>query len=1193
MIAGGELHGDAWAYTRNVNAIELHTCPTHCSSVNTFPSIPSHTQVYNDAVFSDDDFENICKLSGATKETQTDKIGRFGLGFNAVYNLTDVPSFVSRHSIVIFDPHTTHLGRSIKNKSKPGIRIDMRKHRRKLRRIGNQFQPYNDVFGCDLKPDSDVDSFDGTLFRLPLRSKTQAAKSEISQKHYDDSEMKTLLSMLVNNGESLLLFTQNVTRIGLYHIPKHARSARDMTEWMCVEKKPVEVVRELLPKVDCPITAHKLSDDMKKMIQQSSVLRSASGVLRKIKMGHNLKRLELPNCSQIVEIEQTTTNALAGALVGSVATQQVRQWLISSYMARAEALHMAAQESNLIPCAGVAVPVTKSSDHDTYIPVPIIDSKYPRSPSGAIFAYMPLPVISGLPVHINGAFAISSSRRHLCERNDDDKFDIRAVWNETLMKDSVCHAYLNLLQDLSVVSPPNEFGYTELWPNSKHTETNVRPLMDVFFKQILTAKKQPPPSPGGVSSSTSSGPAAIFSDSVTWKSIDDVTFLSADLEACTTSHTALKVARQCSERQGSGKIVLYLPEFIKRGFMAAGHGREIEERTCSLRHFYQELFLPNIMNTDPIERDSLVLQALSMTNNAEVLALLKSSRCVPVTPRGDILKSAHELIDPVSELAVLYTNEDQRFPYGVFQERNTLEVLRQLGLRSERLAWQDIIDCAKCMSSVVFSTACKRIPILIKQIERNIQVSPTDVDIKENVAKLQTLPFLLPMRKPDYFPIQWESDVLGEHALLSPSELYHPVHCDVICLCEPVLDVSTVPQDCQAAVDCLSMASKDPNVDSVLEQLEILADTENESCLSDNRIFKDVHRICSAVYELLQFRCEENPAMREKIVQRLTGKPIFLCHGKFLFANQLAFNCQQNCPPYLFSVPDTMRKNYEPFLRVMGVRESFEAKDYVLALQGMRDEHHDQVLKRDALKLALQLVNSLNDVMTDASQNLADVTVDQGTIYIPDANGRLCPSQDLCFNEPDVTWVPSGRSATFSHPLIPFTISKQLGVNTKRHDMLSKHSTGIGFGQKERLTNRIRRILSGYPCDKEILKELLQNADDAGATEITFINDPRTHRAERVFDESWKALQGPALCVYNNKGFTEADIEGIQRLGEGSKTLDPNKTGQYGVGFNCVYHLTDAPSFLTSGTDIGETLCVFDPHAKYVPGATSEEPGRR
>mgnify|MGYP001793946858 FL=1 len=47
-----------------------------------------------------------------------------------------------------------------------------------------------------------------------------------------------------------------------------------------------------------------------------------------------------------------------------------------------------------------------------------------------------------------------------------------------------------------------------------------------------------------------------------------------------------------------------------------------------------------------------------------------------------------------------------------------------------------------------------------------------------------------------------------------------------------------------------------------------------------------------------------------------------------------------------------------------------------------------------------------------------------------------------------------------------------------------------------------------------------------------------------------------------------------------------------GVGFNSVYHLTDSPTFLTNGSEVGEVLCAFDPHCRYVPGATPDEPGR-
>ena len=38
---------------------------------------------------------------------------------------------------------------------------------------------------------------------------------------------------------------------------------------------------------------------------------------------------------------------------------------------------------------------------------------------------------------------------------------------------------------------------------------------------------------------------------------------------------------------------------------------------------------------------------------------------------------------------------------------------------------------------------------------------------------------------------------------------------------------------------------------------------------------------------------------------------------------------------------------------------------------------------------------------------------------------------------------------------------------------------------------------------------------------------------------------------------------------------DPTKTGQFGLGFNSVYHVTDTPMFV-SGAD----FVVFDPHVR-------------
>lgn len=51
-------------------------------------------------------------------------------------------------------------------------------------------------------------------------------------------------------------------------------------------------------------------------------------------------------------------------------------------------------------------------------------------------------------------------------------------------------------------------------------------------------------------------------------------------------------------------------------------------------------------------------------------------------------------------------------------------------------------------------------------------------------------------------------------------------------------------------------------------------------------------------------------------------------------------------------------------------------------------------------------------------------------------------------------------------------------------------------------------------------------------------------------------MQGPALCVQNNSIFTDNDIESIQKLGVGSKSVDPDKTGQFGKlhALFCVFH---------------------------------------
>lgn len=143
----------------------------------------------------------------------------------------------------------------------------------------------------------------------------------------------------------------------------------------------------------------------------------------------------------------------------------------------------------------------------------------------------------------------------------------------------------------------------------------------------------------------------------------------------------------------------------------------------------------------------------------------------------------------------------------------------------------------------------------------------------------------------------------------------------------------------------------------------------------------------------------------------------------------------------------------------------------------------------------------------------------------------------------------------------------------------------VGFGQKVGLVNTIKKITHDYPISS-MLAELIQNADDAGATEVHIIHDKRRHATDALLGESMKGLQGESLLMYNNTQFTDQDIANITQVASGNKAKDATKTGRFGIGFLSVYHLTDAPSFLS-----GSKLCFFDPLCQFLPTATAEEPG--
>ncbi len=126
------------------------------------------------------------------------------------------------------------------------------------------------------------------------------------------------------------------------------------------------------------------------------------------------------------------------------------------------------------------------------------------------------------------------------------------------------------------------------------------------------------------------------------------------------------------------------------------------------------------------------------------------------------------------------------------------------------------------------------------------------------------------------------------------------------------------------------------------------------------------------------------------------------------------------------------------------------------------------------------------------------------------------------------------------------------------------------FGQSEALTTRLKHIIQDYPEGPSTLMELVQNADDAGASRVALLLDLSSHPSNSIPSPAMAQWQGPALMCYNDAVFSPADFHNISRIGQDSKMARPTSIGRFGLGFNSVYHWTDLPSFVS-----GEYLVMF------------------
>jgi len=128
---------------------------------------------------------------------------------------------------------------------------------------------------------------------------------------------------------------------------------------------------------------------------------------------------------------------------------------------------------------------------------------------------------------------------------------------------------------------------------------------------------------------------------------------------------------------------------------------------------------------------------------------------------------------------------------------------------------------------------------------------------------------------------------------------------------------------------------------------------------------------------------------------------------------------------------------------------------------------------------------------------------------------------------------------------------------------------------KVNLINEIRRLLrdryeGGFP----IIKEILQNADDSGATRLDFGWTSGLPTANHVL------LQRPALFFLNNGEFTQSNEQSIISYSMDDRAEQKATIGKFGLGQKSVFHLCDAFFFLgASQSENFQTANLLNPWA--------------
>ena len=801
----------------------------------------------------------------------------------------------------------------------------------------------------------------------------------------------------------------------------------------------------------------------------------------------------------------------------------------------------------------------------------------PQQIDGEMFCYLPLSLKTGLPVHVSANFAVLNDRTGI---HVSDYFQTEeAEWNTQIMQTVIPKAYYSLLLALknfctSGQISKSEYEFYSLWPLKENLKSHNPwdKMVPSLYNQLTTSQL--------FYSSCSSQWLELSNSYI----LNESVLLQPPSQENSPPDCVFKVFEELKHKYSLVNLPLPYQKHIPTLWI---YQRIVDEEQ------FLGIFFNNIEIISTETRNKVLfitLRVFATKPNSYMKPLLVNNQCVPCTPNGKFLKKCCEIIDPHADFSELYDNNDGVFPTDDFHNDSLVrKALFDLDMIHNLLPWQNVLERATTIQQLHSKNqlaSMKRAACILRCIKQQVESAYFSGQAEVSIDSVTMIAFLPVTKRPKKYPPQlpWFGD---GHELSHSRNLIRGEDTAILAGSQMCIVSELPPKDGGCGPISTSVATAlgitlSPSCDSVVNhlfQVVSMFDEDEEK----EKLRGWIEAACDRIYKHFELILSLGE-IHTSDLESLKGTKC-LWTGKIFISSQSIAKSWNRNGPYLYGIPHLLISK-EKLNSALGIKNDFVTDDYITALEEIYNSHSEKSITDE------KEFSTISDIANELANKIDEIFELTYICYLPDTSGIVRPTQQLAYN--DAQWCEIDEDCHFVHHRISRPTALKLGIVPVRSKALQKYESamqdwdGVPFGQHEELTLRIQNILSEYPRDITVLKELLQNADDAGATKMYVILDKRKHDNFRLLSSEWKDLQGPALLVWNDRGFSKKDLKGIQRLGLGSKRSSSESIGQYGIGFNVVYHLTDCPSFFTNGN----TLCVLDPHCRYVPGANPLKPGR-